>query len=226
MILGDICTRTCKFCNTKSGKPLPPDLNEPQRVAETIRDLNLKHAVITSVDRDDLPDRGANIWAQTIRRVREVNPEVTLEVLIPDFDGNTTLIDMIILEKPDIISHNLETVRSLTKQIRSRAKYDTSLAVLKHIANSGVKSKTGIMLGLGETEAEILELMDDALAQGCSIITIGQYMQPSRKHVMVSAYIHPDKFAEYKKIALEKGFRIAESGPFVRSSYCAENHLG
>jgi len=226
MILGDICTRTCKFCNTKSGKPLPPDPGEPQRVAETIRDLKLKHAVITSVDRDDLPDRGAEIWAQTIKKIREVNPGVTLEVLIPDFDGKPELIDQIIGEKPDIISHNLETVRSLTKQIRSRAKYDTSLAVLKHIADSGIISKTGIMLGLGETEAEIFELMDDARAQGCSIITIGQYMQPSRKHVMVSAYIHPDKFIEYKKIALEKGFRIAESGPFVRSSYCAENHIG
>lgn len=225
MILGDICTRTCKFCNTKSGKPLLPDKDEPQKVAETIKALKLKHAVITSVDRDDLPDRGAEIWANTIRAVREKNPEITMEVLIPDFDGNEILIDRIIAEKPDVISHNLETVKRLTPQIRSRAKYELSLKVLAQIASSGITSKTGIMLGLGETEEEVLELMDDALAQGCSVITIGQYLQPSRKHVPVNAYIHPDKFEEYKKTALSKGFRIAECGPFVRSSYCAEKHL-
>ena len=225
MILGDICTRSCKFCNTITGKPLAPDLKEPQKVADTIQQLKLKHAVITSVDRDDLKDGGANFWAETIRTVKEVNPETTLEVLIPDFEGKAELIDLIIAEKPNVISHNLETVRRLTPQIRTKAKYDTSLKVLSYIASRGVVTKTGIMLGLGETEEEILELMDDAVATGCSVLTIGQYMQPSRKPAPVSAYIHPDKFKEYKEIALGKGFRIVESGPFVRSSYGAEKHV-
>jgi lipoic acid synthetase len=225
MILGEICTRACKFCNTKTGRPLAPDPMEPLKTAEIIRELNLKHAVITSVDRDDLKDGGAAIWAETIRMVKQLNPNTTLEVLIPDFDGKTELIDMIIAEKPDIISHNLETVRRITPQIRTKAKYDTSLKVLKHIASSGIPAKTGIMLGLGETEEEILQLMDDALANDCRIITIGQYLQPSRKHAPVSDYIHPDKFREYKETALTKGFRMVESGPFVRSSYHAEKHI-
>jgi lipoic acid synthetase len=225
MILGDICTRACKFCNTITGRPLPPDPNEPQKVADTIKQLNLKHTVITSVDRDDLPDAGAGFWADTIRAIKTTNPDTTLEVLIPDFNGNTALIDLIINEKPNVISHNLETVRRLTPQIRTKAKYDTSLKVIEHIASRGFKAKTGIMLGLGETEEEILELMDDALAHNCSILTIGQYMQPSRKHAPVSAYIHPDKFKEYKEIALGKGFKMVESGPFVRSSYHAEKHV-
>lgn len=225
MILGEICTRSCKFCNTLSGKPLPPNAQEPLKVAESIKLMNLKHAVVTSVDRDDLPDKGANHWAETIRAIKTVNVGTTLEVLIPDFDGKHELIDFIINEKPDIISHNLETVRRLTPLIRTKAKYDTSLKVLAHIASRGVIAKTGIMLGLGETKAEVLELMDDALAAHCSIITIGQYMQPSRKNVAVTEYILPEVFEEYKQIALNKGFRIAESGPFVRSSYCAENHI-
>ncbi|MCF8454255.1 MAG: lipoyl synthase [Pedobacter sp.] len=225
MILGEICTRSCKFCNTISGRPLAPDYDEPGRTADTINTLKLKHAVITSVDRDDLPDGGARIWAETIRLVKERNPNTTLEVLIPDFDGKENLIDLLIAQKPEIISHNLETVRRLTPQIRTKAKYDTSLKVLSHIAKSGIPAKTGIMLGLGETEEEIFELMDDALAHQCFILTIGQYMQPSRKHVPVSAYIHPDKFAEYKAVALSKGFKMVESGPFVRSSYHAEKHV-
>ncbi len=225
MILGDICTRACKFCNTITGRPLPPDPNEPQKVADTIQQLNLKHTVITSVDRDDLEDGGAAFWAKTIRAIKTTNPGTTLEILIPDFNGNTDLIDLIIAEKPNVISHNLETVRRLTPQIRTKAKYDTSLKVIEHIASRGFRAKTGIMLGLGETEEEILELMDDALAHNCSIITIGQYMQPSRKHAPVSAYIHPDKFKEYKEIALGKGFKMVESGPFVRSSYHAEKHV-
>lgn len=225
MILGEICTRACRFCNTLTGKPLPPDNQEPQKVAESIRRMNLKHAVITSVDRDDLPDKGAKHWAETIKTIRKINPEITLEVLIPDFDGDISLINIVISEKPDIISHNLETVRRLTPQIRTKAKYDTSLHVLKHIANSNITAKTGIMLGLGETEDEILQLMDDALNAGCSVITIGQYMQPSRKNISVTEYIHPDKFAEYKEICFQKGFRVAESAPLVRSSYCAEKHL-
>lgn len=225
MIGGEICTRACKFCNTITGRPLPLDQNEPANVARSIQLMKLKHAVITSVDRDDLPDGGAGHWAETIRQIKTQNPDTTLEVLIPDFDGKTNLLDIVIGEKPTIISHNLETVRRLTPQIRTKAKYDTSLKVLAYIASKGVVAKTGIMLGLGETEEEVLELMDDALKSGCSILTIGQYMQPSRKNIAVSAYIHPDKFAEYKRIGLEKGFRRVESGPFVRSSYCAENHV-
>ncbi len=225
MILGEICTRACRFCNTLTGKPLPVDPEEPRKVAESIRLMKLKHAVITSVDRDDLPDKGAAHWAETIRVIKSVNPQLTLEVLIPDFDGDTALIDRVIAEKPEIISHNLETVKRLTSQIRTKAKYETSLSVLKHIASRGATAKTGIMLGLGETEAEVLELMDDALATGCSVLTIGQYMQPSRKNIAVSEYIDPDKFAEYKAVGLEKGFRIVESAPLVRSSYCAEKHL-
>lgn len=225
MILGEICTRSCKFCNTITGRPLLPDPDEPRKVAESIRLMQLKHAVITSVDRDDLPDRGAGIWAQTIRKVKEINPGITLEVLIPDFDGKPELIDLIISENPDVISHNLETVRRITPLVRTKAKYDTSLKVLKHIASQGRVAKTGIMVGLGETRDEVLELLDDALGAGCSVITIGQYMQPSRKHIQVSEYVHPDVFEFYRIAALEKGFRMAESAPFVRSSYCAEKHV-
>ena len=225
MILGEICTRACRFCNTMTGKPQLPDTTEPQKVAESIRLMKLKHAVITSVDRDDLPDKGAKHWADTISSIKIVNPDTTLEVLIPDFDYDTSLLDLVIAEKPDIISHNLETVKRLTPQIRTKAKYETSLNVLKHIASNGIVTKTGIMLGLGETEDEVLELMNDALAVGCSVLTIGQYMQPSRKNIAVSEYIHPDKFEEYKQKGLQKGFRIVESAPLVRSSYCAEKHL-
>lgn len=225
MILGDVCTRSCKFCNTLTGIPLPADPLEPQKVAESVKQMKLKHAVITSVDRDDMPDGGATHWAKTIQSIKATNPGITLEVLIPDFDGRTELIDKIIAEKPNVISHNLETVERLTPQIRTKAKYRTSLKVLKYIAENGVVAKTGIMLGLGETEEEILQLMDDALAHGCSIITIGQYLQPSRKNITVSEYITPEKFNKYKEIALMKGFIQAESGPFVRSSYCAEKHI-
>lgn len=225
MILGDVCTRACRFCNTITGKPLAPDVAEPQKVADSIQTMKLKHAVITSVDRDDLPDKGARHWAETIRAIKNTNPTTTLEVLIPDFDGDTKLIDLVIGAQPDIISHNLETVRRLTPQIRTKAKYDTSLSVLQHIASRGIIAKTGIMLGLSETEAEVLQLMDDALNTGCTVITIGQYMQPSRKNIPVTDYIHPDKFEEYKQTGLKKGFRIVESAPLVRSSYCAEKHL-
>ena len=225
MILGEICTRSCRFCNTLSGRPLPPDPTEPSKLAESIKLMDLHHAVITSVDRDDLKDGGAAHWAETIRAVKSVNPATTLEVLIPDFDGKTELIDFIIAEKPDIISHNLETVRSLTSSIRTKAKYDTSLKVLGYIASQNVVAKTGIMLGLGEKEDEVLTLMDDALAVGCSILTIGQYMQPSRQNIAVSEYITPEKFEEYKQIGLQKGFAQVESAPLVRSSYCAEKHV-
>jgi lipoyl synthase len=225
MILGEICTRACKFCNTLTGRPLTLDPDEPMKVAQSIKTMNLKHAVITSVDRDDLADLGAEHWVKTIRAVKEVNPKITLEVLIPDFDGRVELLDMIIESKPNIISHNLETVARLTPHIRTYAKYDISLSVLNYIASKGIPTKTGIMLGLGETEQEVLQLMDDVLSMGCKIITIGQYMQPSRKNIPVTEYIHPDKFADYKVIGTHKGFKIIESAPLVRSSYCAENHV-
>lgn len=225
MILGEICTRACKFCNTITGRPLPPDPKEPENVAESIRLMQLKHAVVTSVDRDDLPDGGAEHWAKTIREIKKVNPECTLEVLIPDFAGETGLIDLIINEQPTIISHNLETVRRLTPLIRTKARYEKSMDVLRYLASKGVTTKTGIMLGLGETEKEILELMDDVLSTGCTVLTIGQYMQPSRKNIAVTEYIHPAKFEEYKQVGLQKGFGIVESGPLVRSSYGAEKHI-
>jgi len=225
MILGEICTRSCKFCNTLSGRPLPPDPNEPMNIAESIKLMKLHHAVVTSVDRDDLIDGGAAHWAETIRAIKEVNPEITLEVLIPDFDGKTELLDIIIAEKPNIISHNLETVRRLTPQIRTKAKYQTSLSVLNYVSSQNVIAKTGIMVGLGETKEEIIELMQDTLNSNCRIFTIGQYMQPSRKNIPVSEYITPEKFEEYKQIGLQMGFKIVESAPLVRSSYCAEKHL-
>lgn len=225
MIGGEICTRACKFCNTITGRPLPLDPEEPRKVAESVQQMKLKHAVITSVDRDDLKDHGAGHWAETIKQIKLHNPQTTLEVLIPDFDGKEELIDMVINEKPNVISHNLETVRRLTPQIRTKAQYETSLNVLAYVASKEIVAKTGIMLGLGEEEEEVLQLMDDALSHGCTILTIGQYMQPSRKNVPVTAYIHPDKFEEYRLKGLEKGFRQVESGSFVRSSYCAEKHV-
>ena len=225
MILGDICTRGCRFCNTATGRPLPPDPAEPAQLAESIRLMGLRHAVITAVTRDDLPDQGAAHWAASIRAVKQANPHITLEVLIPDFDALPERLDRVMAERPEIISHNLETVRRLTPQVRTKARYDTSLDVLRYLSAHGVTTKTGIMLGLGETEDEVLALMDDALAAGCSILTIGQYMQPSRRNIPVAAYIHPDEFAEYKRIGLAKGFRVVESAPLVRSSYCAERHV-
>lgn len=225
MIGGEICTRSCKFCNTKTGKPLLLDPKEPQNVAASIRLMKLKHAVVTSVDRDDLPDQGAEHWVKTINKIKELNPNTTLEVLIPDFRGHIDLIDMVCNAKPNVISHNMETVRRLTPLVRSAAKYDTSLNVLKRVAENGLKAKSGVMVGLGETTDEIYQLMDDLLSVNCSVLTIGQYLQPSRKHLPVSAYLHPDEFKKLKEVALEKGFAYVESGPLVRSSYHAENCL-
>jgi len=225
MILGEICTRSCKFCNTLTGKPLPVDPNEPANVAESIRLMKLKHAVITSVDRDDLDDLGASHWAATITEIKKVNPGTTLETLIPDFQGKDELIDLVINARPEIISHNIETVKRLTPLVRSAAKYDVSLHVLARIAQSGITAKSGLMVGLGETEAEVLETMDDLLKAGCTVLTIGQYLQPSRKNIPVTEYVIPEQFARYKTIGLEKGFRQVESAPLVRSSYHAENHL-
>jgi len=225
MIGGDICTRSCKFCNTLTGKPAPLDAKEPENVALSIRLMGLNHAVITSVDRDDLPDMGAQHWADTIQAVKKRNPGTTIEVLIPDFQGKDELIDKVIEAAPDIISHNMETVRRLTPVIRSAAKYDVSLHVLERIASRNIVAKTGIMAGLGETEDEVLELMDDVLKVGTSILTIGQYLQPTRQHIPVHEYVTPDKFEEYRVVALAKGFRKVESAPLVRSSYHAEKHL-
>lgn len=225
MIGGDICTRSCKFCNTRTGRPLPLDENEPAHVAESIRLMKLSHAVITSVDRDDLPDLGAAHWARTIRAIKETNPQTTIEVLIPDFQGRLELVDQVIEARPEIISHNMETVRRISPLVRSAANYETSLKVIGHIAGRGITAKSGIMAGLGETPAEMEELMDDLLAAGCKILTIGQYLQPSHKHYPVAEYVTPEQFAEYKRIGLEKGFEQVESAPLVRSSYHAEKHI-
>ncbi len=225
MILGEICTRSCKFCATKTGKPLPVDSNEPEKIAQSIKDLNLKHVVITSVDRDDLPDGGSAIWAATVRKVKELNPGTTIEALVPDFGGNADQLQLVIESAPDIISHNLETIRRLTLHIRSAAKYDRSLAVIKQIAESGIKAKSGIMVGLGETETEVLELIDDLRAVDCGIFTIGQYLQPTSSHLKVVEYVHPDQFEKYRLAGIDKGFTHVESKPLVRSSYHAEKHV-
>lgn len=225
MILGNICTRACKFCNVKTGKPLAADWKEPRRLAKSIKLMKLKHAVITSVDRDDLEDGGSGIWAETIKEIRKDNPTTTLEVLIPDFNGKQEDIQRVIDENPEVISHNLETVRRLTPEVRSRAKYDLSLQVLKQIADAGIVAKSGIMLGLGETEEEIYQVMDDLLAVGVKVMTIGQYLQPSRQHLAVEEYVTPETFKKYEAVGLEKGFTFCESTPLVRSSYHAERHV-
>ena len=225
MILGDICTRACKFCAVKTGKPPLPDLNEPIKVARSVKALNLKHVVLTSVDRDDLDDGGSGIWAETVIEIKKLNPNTTIETLIPDFDAKPELIQKVIDAKPEVISHNLETVKRLTPQIRSRAKYDTSLKVIKQISDSGIVSKSGIMVGLGETFDEVVNLMNDLRVVDCKVFTIGQYLQPTPKHAEVVEYVHPDVFNKWKQIGLEKGFDFVESSPLTRSSYHAEKHI-
>lgn len=225
MILGDTCTRNCKFCGVKTGKPAPADPEEPFRIAKSVHMLGLDHCVITSVDRDDLPDGGAGIWTETIDSIKKMNPGTSIEVLIPDFNGDENLLQKIIDARPEVISHNLETVRRLTPSIRSRARYEISLQIIRYISSSGIRSKSGIMLGLGETREEVLETMDDLLDAGCSIMTIGQYLAPSREHMPVVSYIRPEQFEEYGRIGLEKGFKFMESSPLVRSSYHAEKHV-
>lgn len=225
MVGGEICTRSCKFCNTLTGKPLPLDPQEPSRVAESIRSLAIKHAVITSVDRDDLPDYGASHWATTIRAIKEVNPGITMEVLIPDFRGDKNSLNRVIEERPDIISHNLETVRRLTPSVRSVAQYETSLQVLRHISDAGIPAKSGLMLGLGERPEEVYETMDDLLRVGCRLLSVGQYLRPSKRNIPVTEYVSPVRFAEYKEYALGKGFVHVESGPFVRSSFRSVDYL-
>lgn len=225
MIGGDVCTRACRFCNVKTGHPAPLDPAEPENIATSVKLLKLRHAVITSVDRDDLDDLGAGHWVKVIEAVKRENPDTTMEVLIPDFQGRPELIQQVIDTRPNVISHNMETVRRLSDSVRSRAKYDISLQVIKQISDSGIVSKSGIMLGLGETREEILQTMDDLRAVGCQVMTIGQYLQPTEKNLEVKEYVTPETFEEYGRIGREKGFRHVESGPLVRSSYHAERHV-
>jgi len=225
MILGNVCTRSCGFCGVQTGKPEPVDIFEPGKVANSVKIMGVKHAVITSVDRDDLKDGGADIWAQTVRAIRQQSPGTTLETLIPDFAGNWSNLQVLIDIAPEIVSHNLETVRRLTKQVRIQAKYDRSLEVLFRLKKGGMRTKSGVMLGLGETEQEVLETMQDLRAVHVDILTLGQYLQPTPKHLPVVEFIEPEKFAFYEQKGLEMGFRFVESGPLVRSSYHAEKHL-
>lgn len=221
MILGDICTRSCKFCATKTGRPLPPDLYEPVKIADAVQEMKLKHCVLTSVDRDDLPDGGAAFWAETIRTIRKSNPNTTIEVLIPDFDGREDLLNLVFEARPDILGHNLETVKRLTPEVRSKAKYVTSLEVIRLASRAGLTTKSGIMAGLGETSDEIEQTMDDLREAGCHIFTMGQYLRPSLQHLPVDSFMHPETFTRFKQMALRKGFKAAECGPLVRSSYHA-----
>ena len=225
MILGDICTRSCKFCATVTGRPLPPESDEPAKLARSVSLMGLKHCVITSVDRDDLPDGGAAHWAAAVRAVREANPDTTVEVLIPDFDGREEWIDTVVDAAPDIIGHNLETVARLTPQVRSRARYETSLKTLGYIASKGCTAKSGLMVGLGESDDEVHAAVDDLVAAGVRILTIGQYLRPTLRHLPVAEYVTPEKFAQYKEEALKRGMRYVESGPMVRSSYMAEKAM-
>jgi lipoic acid synthetase len=225
MILGNICTRSCGFCAVATGRPLAVDQQEPERVAESVKLMKVKHCVITSVDRDELKDGGSIIWAETVLAIRRASPQTTMETLIPDFRGQWENLQRIIDVHPEIVSHNLETVRRLTRQVRIQAKYERSLEVLKRLKEAGMKTKSGIMLGLEETREEVLETMDDLVAVGLDVMTLGQYLQPTRRHLPVKEFIHPDVFAFYKEEGLKKGMRYVESGPLVRSSYHAEKHL-
>ena len=225
MILGNICTRSCGFCNVMTGRPLAVDILEPKKVARSVQLMKVKHAVITSVDRDDLKDGGSSIWVETINEIRKENPETTMETLIPDFKGRLKDIQPIIDVAPEVVSHNMETVRRLTKKVRIQAKYDRSLDVLRFLNEGGIKTKSGIMLGLGETEAEVVETMHDLREVGVSIMTIGQYLQPSKKHLSVLEFITPAQFDKYRDVGLSLGFQHVESSPLVRSSYHAEKHI-
>lgn len=226
MILGNICTRSCGFCGVKTGRPETVDWDEPEKVARSIKLMQIKHAVVTSVDRDDLKDGGSIIWAETVQAIRRSNPQTTLETLIPDFQGNTIDIDRIIAVKPEIVSHNMETVKRLTREVRIQAKYERSLEVLRYLKEQGIhRTKSGIMLGLGETEEEVIQTMHDLRAVNLDVLTIGQYLQPSKKHLPVKEFIEPAQFEKYEKIGLELGFKHVESGALVRSSYRAQKHL-
>ncbi len=226
MILGNICTRSCGFCGVKTGRPETVDWDEPEKVARSIKLMDIKHAVITSVDRDDLKDMGSIIWAETVKAIRRMNPETTLETLIPDFQGETRNIDRIIEVSPEVVSHNMETVKRLTREVRIQAKYERSLEVLNYLKKQGIKrTKSGIMLGLGETEAEVIQSLEDLRSVNLDIVTLGQYLQPSKRHLPVKEFISPEQFKKYEEIGLEMGFRHVESGPLVRSSYKAQKHI-
>lgn len=226
MILGDVCTRSCGFCNVKTGRPTWLDPDEPRRVAEAVRTMGVRHAVITSVNRDELPDGGAEIFAETIRRTRELNPGVTVEVLIPDFQGEKWALDIVLKERPDVLNHNTETVPRLYRRVRPQAKYDRSLQIIRWSKDAGMVTKSGIMVGLGETPDEVLQVMGDLRAAGCDIMTIGQYLQPTSDHLPVDRFVTLEEFAMYRNEGLAMGFRQVESGPLVRSSYHAERHAG
>ncbi|MBK8043506.1 MAG: lipoyl synthase [Haliscomenobacter sp.] len=225
MILGNTCTRSCSFCAVKTGRPTEYDTDEPRRVAEAIFLMKVKHAVITSVNRDELADRGAEIWYQTVRAVKEIAPETTIETLIPDVKGTWTALERMISGGQEVVSHNLETVERLYRKVRPQAKYQRSLEQIRLTKAFGKRTKSGIMVGLGETKDEVFQTMDDLLAHNCDVLTIGQYLQPTKMHLEVESFIHPDVFAEYKEVGLQKGFPYVESGPLVRSSYHAERHL-
>lgn len=225
MILGNVCTRSCSFCAVKTGRPNEYDTDEPRRVAEAIRLMGVKHAVITSVNRDELKDRGASVWHDTVKFVKEESPSTTIETLIPDVRANWEALEMMISPGQEVVSHNMETVGRLYRKVRPQAKYERSLEQIRRTKDYGKRTKTGIMLGLGETKEEVLIAMDDLVAHGCDVLTLGQYLQPTKMHIEVAEFIHPDLFAEYKEIGLAKGFKYVESGPLVRSSYHAEKHL-
>lgn len=225
MILGNTCTRSCSFCAVKTGRPTEYDMDEPRRVAEAISLMKVKHAVITSVNRDELKDRGAEVWYQTVRAVKEASPETTIETLIPDVKATWWALERMISAGQEVVSHNMETVQSLYRKVRPQAKYERSLEQIMRTKEFGKRTKSGIMVGLGETPDEVYQIMDDLLEHGCDVLTIGQYLQPTKMHLEVVEYIHPDIFAQYKEVGLQKGFQFVESGPLVRSSYHAERHL-
>jgi lipoic acid synthetase len=225
MILGNVCTRSCSFCAVATGRPTGLDLAEPRRVAEAVKLMGVKHAVITSVNRDELPDKGAQIWHETVKAVKELSPATTIETLIPDVKGDWAALELMISAGQEVVSHNMETVRRLYRKVRPQAKYDRSLEELQRIKACGKRSKSGIMLGLGETEDEVYEAMDDLLEVGLDVLTLGQYLQPTKMHLEVDRYVHPDEFKRYEEIGLQRGFRFVESGPLVRSSYHAEKHV-
>ena len=226
MILGNICTRSCSFCAVATGRPTELDVEEPFRVAEAIRLMGVKHAVITSVNRDELTDGGAAIWAATIREVRRLSPSTTMETLIPDFKAKWDALEVVLAERPNVVSHNMETVKRLYRRVRPQAKYERSLEQIRRTKDFGLRTKSGVMLGLGETDAEIVEIMTDLVAHGCDVLTLGQYLQPTKLHLPVERFVTPDDFARYKAIGLDLGFHYVESGPLVRSSYHSERHLG
>jgi lipoyl synthase len=225
MILGNVCTRSCSFCAVATGRPNEYDLDEPRRVAEAVKLMKLKHCVITSVNRDELKDKGSIVWADTIRMIKLVNPGTTIETLIPDFKSDWEALERVLDQNPEVISHNMETVKRLYRIVRPQAKYERSLEQIKRTKEYGLRTKSGIMVGLGETEDEVFEIMDDLVAHGCDIMTIGQYLQPTKMHLQVKEYVTPKQFERYTEVGLKKGFKIVESGPMVRSSYHAEKHI-